>query len=457
MKLTAKQQERLKRPRPFLFLIIIGFFSLPWALLLTTGINARYQRARMDKQAAIFFSQLPTHPRNLSAKQFDLLAAEFSFAPNDPTHLDIQFSEENANAYRAIELLLSEFLRKQAATPSGILEDIPPELKQYLDSYSTQLRAIQTHLLEQPIPEWDLTYEYMVDPYYPFPGFFNIRSVQELLLLSALDSHHQQKPAEMAATLEASWRLNQTLLQRPDLNAQLSVSTVADYQAGLLRHFNDVPEIWINRLEQQQQQQSVIAAHTFETWLLYTIQQHSLRATVYQAEPTAPLGDKLQSTIIYWFSPTYIMQLKAIDTAQSTHRALEQLSGLDVCTTTQQAAEQQLSQEKTADWNQTRIGAPQLLARRWKVTGDRALNLELTQKVLQAKQHLREHGTWPEELPELTSTICENARWISTYNADEGTLSLSLDKPPLPTIYNLGLDPGHPIPFEYTSNQSTAR
>lgn len=405
----------------------------------------------MDKQAASFFAQLPTYPRNLSAKQFDLLAAELSLAPNDSTSLDIQFNEEDADAYKAIELLLREFLKKQAATPSGTLDDIPPELKQYLDDYSTQLRAIQTHLLEQPIPEWDLTYEYMVDPHYPFPGFFNIRSVQELLLLSALDYHHQQESTEMIATLEASWRLNQALLQRPDLNAQLSISTVADYQAGLLRHLNDVPEIWINRLEQQQQQ-SVITAHTFETWLLYKIQQHSIRETVYQAEPNAPLGDKIQSTIIHWFSPTYIMQLRAIDTAQSTHRALEHLAGLDVCTTTQQAAEQQMSQEKTAGWNQTSIAAPGLLARRWKITGDRALNLELTQKVLQAKQHLREHGTWPEELPELGSTTCENARWVYTQNSDDNTLSLYLDQPPMPTTYDLGIDPGHPIPFEYTSN-----
>ena len=151
------------------------------------------------------------------------------------------------------------------------------------------------------------------------------------------------------------------------------------------------------------------------------------------------------------------MQLKAIDTAKSTHHALEQLTKLDVCTTPQQTAQQQLSQEDTADWNQTSTSAPEVFARRWKMTGDRALHLELTQKVLQAKQYRQEQGSWPTELPELASTPCTGANWTYIYHPDDDSISISLDKPPMPTIYSLGLDPGHPIPFEYASNQSAAR
>lgn len=453
LKLTAEQRAQLSKPRPFLLLLILGIFSLPWLFLFVNGVRARQQQRQMDSAAEQFFNHLPIYPRNASAIQFDQLAANLGFSPNDSSGPPIYLNQQAGQVHQRFDPLIKEFLRTQATKTSGPLDALPAELSDYLKAYTVPISAVQTHLLEQPVPQWDMTIERMFDPDYPFPGFFNVRSLQELLLLSALEHNTQGQHADMVAVLEASWRLNQALLKRPDLTAQVSVSAVSEQQAGLFRHLNNLPEQWVARLGEQAQHQSVISAHQFETWLLYKIQQQSLASATYQAKAKASLGDQLASTMFYWFSPAYFSQRSNIDTIQTTHRALERLPNLDVCSTAQTDVAQLLAQEKTAKWNQATALSPIILAKRWKVSGDRALNLELTQNVLQAKLIRKATGEWPKKLPNLSSAACPDTHWTYRHDSKTDTITISLSAQVAPTIYSEGLYPGPPIPFYYQSDR----
>jgi hypothetical protein len=448
LKLTPKQKEQLRRPRPFLFLLIMGAFSLPWLLLCKNGVQSRRQQAQMSVQSEAFFAQFDTYPRNASAKQFDRLGANLGFIPNDPRSLIYQLNPDAERAYYKIEEPLGQFLHTQAAKVSGPLEALPPELASYLKAAKPELDALQTHLLKGEAPMWEINADHMSDQNYPFPGLVNTLNTQKLLLLSAIDHHQRHQSSEMASALEASWQLNQAIARRPDLVSQVSASVVAEYQAGLLRHLDEVPPEWSARLAQQSDQLSVVKGLEFDVWLQYKSLQKSLALVVTRSG----MGMKALS---YWFSPVYYFNLANIDTARTAHRALAQLSVLDVCTTSQSMAEAILAKEETAEWNEAIAPIPAVLARRWKVAGDRALAQELTQQVLQAKQQAKQQaqvanqaphqGTnqWPESLPDKASSTCPKEHWIYRRESDN-TVTISFSK---------ALMPAPSVPLRYQSLQ----
>lgn len=444
----------------------MGIFGLPWLWLLRSGIQARQRQAHMEIRAADFFTPLATHPLNQSAESFDTLAADLGFPPNIYSNPAIRVDTAAGQAYLKIQEPLEQFFQTQTTKVSGSLEAPPAELQAYLSRYAEPITAVQTHVLGQAAPQWDMTLEQMFDPNYPFPGFVNVRNVQRLLLLSALDYNARGQQVEMLAALEASWQLNQALLQRPDLVSKILVSVVAEHQAGLLRHLDNVPEIWQTRLAFQAQQQSVLSGLQFDTWLQYKASQQSLTAALYRSNSLESPQEKLMGALSYWFSPSYILQLRGIDYTQTVNRALAALAPLEVCSTTQRAAEQRVEQEMTATWNQGKQVATEIIARRWKIAGDRALSLELTQQVLHAKQHHAETGQWPEPSARIHSETCSEEFWSWAYdkrplalqetNSDRnetnrkgGILTLSLSAEPLPTTHPPTLQPGPPIPLSY--------
>ncbi len=448
MKLTKKQREQLNRPRPLLFLVIIGLLGAPFGLLLRTGILARQQKAQMDIRADAFFSQLSTYPRNTSAQQFDQLGADLGFVPNDFSSLTHPVDRLAEKDYRTVEKSLRRFLRAQTHRVSGPLAALPPDLKAYLAAHQDSLAAVQSHILESEAPQWEMNFERMFELNYPFPGQVNTRNVQSLLLLSVIDRAQQGQPAQALIALEASWRLNQAVLQRPDLVSQISAEIVSVYQAGLLRYLQDVPTFWQSRLSQQAQHQSVLEGYRFETWLQYETSQASLGPATNRPSATARSqpGGKLTAMLSYWFSPVYSFQLSSISATGTTHRALDRLAALNVCATSQSMAEEVLIQAAPAQPNQSSALVPKAWAKWWKLAGDRALAIELTQNVLQAKQQLAASGHWPEDLPNLASQTCPGEHWVYELSDDRETVSLSLSTRLIP-------EPEVPLRYESTAEK----
>jgi hypothetical protein len=415
----------------------MAIFGLPWMLLFWSGFQARQQQAEMAVRSGDFFNQFSSHSRNAAAKQFDELSLDLGFSANDASGLRSQVNPEAKLAYEAMEKPLTRYLKAQTRKLTGPLDTLPPRLSDYLSRYGDRLTPLQAHILQSESPQWEIDFDRMSDGNYAFPGFVNVLNVQRLLLLSAIDHSQQGRTGEMLAALEASWQLNQAISQRPDLVSQILVSVVSEQQAGILRHLENVPALWQARLTQQIGQQSVLAGLEFDAWLQYQTLQKSILPADATSGPTA----RLINALSYWFSPAYYLRLTTVDNAQTVHRALDRLSQADVCTTSQTAIEQVLMQETTAWWNRGRPVVADVIAQRWKTSGDRALNLELTQKVLQAKQLSQQSDQWPSDMPNLASEVCPQAQWIYQRNADN-SISLSL---------NVQLAPAPAVPLQYQS------
>ena len=229
----------------------------------------------MAAQAQAIFAQVDEQSKNASAQQFDRLAATLGFIPNDPLSLS-PYPDHPINAaaqeqYNTIQPTLNNVLSKQLGQVDNPLPALPPNLEAYLAATRPNLLVLQTHLLTQAPPRWEIDIVRMSEEGYPFPGLTNVFNTQKLLLLLALSHRENNQPTDMLSALEASWRLNQTTTQRPDLVSQISASTIADYQATLLRHTAGLsqPQLakWQHRFAQQARQLSGIEGIRFETWL----------------------------------------------------------------------------------------------------------------------------------------------------------------------------------------------
>jgi hypothetical protein len=71
---------------------------------------------------------------------------------------------------------------------------------------------------------------------------------QRLLIADALASAARGDGAAAAHALEASWKLNQGLISRPEIVSEIIAVAVERYEAGALRMFVASPDVWSPRL-----------------------------------------------------------------------------------------------------------------------------------------------------------------------------------------------------------------
>ena len=72
---------------------------------------------------------------------------------------------------------------------------------------------------------------------------------QRILLVYILEKTRLGQTQEVLKTLEASWQLNQTLLQRFELISGLVAIIVAKEQAIVMRKLPELPAEWQDRIE----------------------------------------------------------------------------------------------------------------------------------------------------------------------------------------------------------------
>lgn len=432
----GSQRHRKYRLSPLWLIPILGFFSVPWLVLYHRGAESRRQEAQIGVLSEAFFAEIDDHTKNESAAQFDRLTAGLGFLPNDALSLNSNpitpIDVDEQARYKAVEPLLNQMLAEQLDVPAQALRSPSPELKAYLDSIEPKRLALQAHLLAQAPPIWEVNLAQMIEEDYPLPGLANVLNSQKLLIVAAIAHRQSNQQSEMLAALEASWHLNQAIAQRPDLSSKILASTVADYQAALFRHVA-LPDaalaLWRDRFAQIEQH-TVIEGIRFDTWLQYgTLQSalsKALSGTPSEASSGTPLKVNAQSNRLANFSPIHQFKLDNIEKAQSTHRAIDLLSATSVCQRSQTDMEAHLKRQNSQP---TEVDVSAMLARRWKLSGDRALSLELTQQVLDARAHYQQHSRWPAPT-DVKSTACPNEVWMQKIT-DAGAMEIRLSVEPV--------------------------
>ena len=379
------------------------------------------QKKQLNSEAETFFAQFSTTKTNKSAQQLDDLITKLGFVPITKTDTSSESRAEKKQEFENINQELGDFLEKQLKKPTTSFEKIPVNLQNYLNNNSSELAAIRRHILNNELPVWDLDIEKISEDFlsYSPPSFFSLISIQKLLLLEIVAKNQQNQTSEISEILAASWKLNQTIQNRPDLLSQLLSNIVAQYQAGALRQVDNLPFEWQQRLLENDYQKSMVRALEFESWAMYKSTQNL------DINELKEVSDDPFATISSPFEKQFL-NLSSIDTIQQMKPILAQLEQENLCFLNKDELEQKL-QNSWSWWNVLGAIATPNWTNIWRRAGDRMIDLELTQKVLQAKTLATQQGSFPLTLPNLESQTCPGATWIYQANSD-GSASISFSE-----------------------------
>lgn len=417
MPLTSQQKKQLNRSRPGLFILVVSLLSTPWIFLYILGAQVRQHKPVVDQQAEAYFTKQRPQEQNDSAEVFEHFSGRLGLIPNITTNPPVIVSKQEQALLQTLDPSIIQYLQAQTAKIDGTLDPLPVELQSYVNSHQPILEALQSYLLTQPAPQWELDISQLTDVRYALPGFVNVLKVQRLLLISAIYYQQNDQSEQAFLALEASWQLNQAIKQRTDLTSQTLASVILAEQTGLVRHMDGVPVQWQRRMSVKAQPHSIMDGVSFETWLRYRIAQEGFLAIA----PSTPTHPSLQRTLtLLWakFSPRAYFQLVFLANTNSANSAIQKLSAMNVCDTPPIMAERMLKAEQTSRWRKSVALSPFLTTKRWKINEMRSLAQELSEKVLWAKHHHQESGTWPKALPMASSRTCPNEHWVYTVTED---------------------------------------
>ncbi|MCU0519010.1 MAG: hypothetical protein MUC60_19530 [Oscillatoria sp. Prado101] len=402
--------------------------------IIVANLLAIQPEKEIEQAKAAFLSKYPKTEDSPSAVKLKELASKLGLKGVVVVkgQAQINVSEADNKAFQEIHYDLSKYITAQVERPTDEI-DVPPEkLRRYLKSKEAALAAIRTHVLKSEVPRWatDTSLIETADIDQPPESYLNavnIENLQKLLALDILDKNRLGQTKPMLESLEVSWKLNQSL-RNTIIPLGNSIIT-ASIHAGVMRKLNGLPPEWQQRLLEHDYLKSILPSLEGRVFFGYQfLKNANLRQIyLYYSLSTEYRENKfLILNPLIWLGPlgnTY-WRLAAIDTAKVGREMSAKLSGENVCT-----FEMDSASDKLAWWNQFgKLAIPDFLYE-WRKPGRVMLELEMTQKIMQAKEWAAKQGKWPQSLPGLESSVCAGYKWIYKVSPD-GTMSISLSEIP---------------------------
>ncbi|HEY9749545.1 MAG TPA: hypothetical protein V6C63_12750, partial [Allocoleopsis sp.] len=255
------------------------------------------------------------------------------------------------------------------------------------------------------------------------PTFVGFVRLQRLLVIDALEKNRLGQTEAAIADLEASWKLNQVLRDRPELSSQVVALVVAKTQAGTLRKIKQLPPVWQQRLMEHDYRQSFLVALNWESWLV----ADSIRNADVLAQPQ-PLA--WSQRFLSSLRQPYL-RLAALDAADKMRQAYRSLPQQDSCRFDAPAFDRGLDTSLAA-WNNEREATLFGFAQQWRTAGFLMVDLELTQKVLKTKAAIAQSPATSVSSTRRPSLTCPEAQWIYRVSPDDAwsiTFSQVLKRP----------------------------
>jgi hypothetical protein len=265
----------------------ISFVALGLGIVAGSRVLASEPAAATLRSA--FEAEFPKSEASAAALQLERLAAPLGVelapkeeaAPRPPEAAPTNASEEapapaikarerrrpsaveNA-AYQRIGEALFGFLDRELKDPAEGIGAPSQELESYLGEREDALASIESLLLRDADVHWemDVTRGYAG----PLPNLLGLMRLQRLIVARALLEARRGEAEGALQTIEASWRLNQTLSSRPELICQLIVVAVARLEAGVLRKLDTPAYGWADRFRDGKLFSAYLAAFQNQFW-----------------------------------------------------------------------------------------------------------------------------------------------------------------------------------------------
>ena len=296
-------------------------------------------------------------------------------------------------------------------------------LQQYLSTQSENLATIRSHILKSDIPRWE-TFDVNMKigkSAMTSENSFRVTTLHGILIADAINNSRLGNPKAAIDSLESSWRLNQSVRERPNLLSQLVANITDGVQVRGLRKLNLASPVWQKRLISFDQSKSFLTALKFDIFEQYGITRNfPLRKGGSEQDEQS---SSILSRILQPFVQPYFT-LSAVDTWQVAMRELDLRFNQDPCIS--------ISYEdmpKLSSWNILgALGSSSFGLQVYKLT-KRQIDMELTQKILRLREVASQSGKFPQTLSGIdSSVICKNLRYVYQPSADGEAMTISLSK-----------------------------
>jgi hypothetical protein len=259
--LVRALEKELSRPRNELTKLWVGVISsiaLTMSIYLIGGnMYATEQEKPLEQAIASYVRQHPKTAPNQSAIDLQTLIAKLGLSVegfSDGTAVKVQPDKAAIAEWKAIEPIFKKYLDKQLETKK-LIEPFPDKLANYLKKYKTDIEAIETHLLDNPIPQWgsDIGWIERSDLkagdslYSKWINGINLFYIENLMMLNVLD--RQSLPnADISRDLAAIEKIQQSFQGQPSLLLQLVARIGERKISDLVRRVDRIPTAWGNNL-----------------------------------------------------------------------------------------------------------------------------------------------------------------------------------------------------------------
>lgn len=318
----------------------------------------------------------------------------------------------------------------KALSDAGVKPFSPPAAS-LLSREVRQISTVADQILQGGPLHWELDLDR--GPGAPVPSLLAHRQLQSLLLARAHLDGEAGRTGEALEALEASWRLNASIIERPETLCQLIACAVSGMQDGVLRSMHHLPPVWIDRMRERPFSQNMTRFLQIEVWQMTRLSLEpwgvlDLGAIDSGNLPSAGFAGKIVRYPTVPFLRFALADYSVQTRVQASILRAERGCGLDI---------QGLSAEiekSTPRWSVlTRISLPTLL-RAWTAMREADLRRELTGRVIEARAERAATGHWPAGT--LSSEVCEGLDWLSTVDRTGALVIRAAQDPffaPLPT------------------------
>ena len=296
----------------------------------------------------------------------------------------------------------------QSRKPTDDIDEAPAKLQDYLKNRRADLDALYSLLQRSGMPRWETDIALLSRA--PIPALFYHRQLQGLIALDILERTRKGETAAAQAAFEVSWKINQSLRERPELLSQMIALSVLELQMGALRKMKHVPDMWQKRIALAAWQESFWRAMELDAVVLSRDMTDTVTpvrsARWFDLLINSPLGRPLR-------------RLAGTEMLEVSHEALFLIRNNSFCALSPQLAADRLEASRSS-WSMGTQFAYTSYLRAWSRMMEAMTRLELTAKILQAKEARNSSTTpgWPNQLAEMKSLVCPEAQWVHEITSD---------------------------------------
>lgn len=330
--------------------------------------------------SAATLAALPAHDDNATAVRLVELAPGAG--------VDFKVPAESTPSEHAIR----SYVNAESMQAGGPVGPPPEAVRSYLDAHQPGLDAIVDLLTRGEPPAWK-TEEWLKPPSTPLSA---IITLDHVLIAEALAKSSRGRDADAERALLASWQLNASLRDLPNIVEQLMVAQTTSIHASLARRLAIDLALWRVRLGEHDYQASMMRAMGLRAGRMLSVGTSQMERAA-----RADYLDLMRAELV---------RLRDLPVTSPQDGGVNEVDA------------------KRKGWS---VGAIVAAIERpgdertWIGTECVMLQLELTDRVLRARQLKAQLGRWPAAIPDIEKSRVPGAHWIYVVGQD-GRMSIAL-------------------------------